>query len=97
MFAPALPKVRKVLMETVDLQVGGREFKVAREKIALNETAAERSRRDRIERKALEQIEKRLEIEPGRLMELESKAPGAVEKLLESTDILTRNNVKASD
>ena len=97
MFAPALNKVRKVLMEMVDLHVERREFKVAREKIAENETAAERARRDRIERKALEQIERRLELEPGRLMELESKAPGSVEKLLESTDILTRNNVKASD
>jgi hypothetical protein len=97
MFAPALNKVRKVLMEIVDLHAERRGFKVAREKIAVDETAAERARRDRIERKALEQIERRLELEPGRLMELESKAPGSVEKLLESTDILTRNNVKASD
>jgi hypothetical protein len=97
MFAPALNKVRKVLMEMVDLHVERREFKVAREKIAENETAAERARRDRIERKSLEQIERRLELDLGRLMELESKAPGSVEKLLESTDILTRNNVKASD
>jgi hypothetical protein len=96
-FGPALTKVRKVLMEIVDLHAERRDFKVAREKIAVNETAAERARRDRIERKVLQQIERRLELEPGRLMELESKAPGSVEKLLESTDILTRNNVKASN
>lgn len=97
MFAPALAKVRKVLMQSVDLHAERREFRVARETIAINETSAERARRNRVERKALEQIESRLEIEPGRLMELESRAPGSVEKLLESTDVLTRNNVKASD
>ena len=97
MFAPALSKVRKVLMEMIDLHAERREFKVARGKIAINETTAERARRDRIERKALEQIERRLELEPGRLMDLESKVPGSVEKLLQSTAVLSRNNVKASD
>jgi len=101
-FANALKHVRKALKEVpyLDLHVERHEAQLVRD-IEVSEAQTEKAKRDktqyRIERKYLEHLERRMELEPGRLVELESKAPGAVPKLLESSSFLEKNGVKPSD
>jgi hypothetical protein len=101
-FADTLKFVRKALKEVpyLDLRVERHEAQLVRD-IEVSAADTEKAKRDqtkyRIERKYLEHLERRMELEPDRLIKLEEVAPGAVTKLLESSSFLEKNGIKPSD